>query len=67
VASKQRSAAVALSSVRVEGLEPEPAVVELLERWGRGEVSDKEFAEAQRTLACRGTLKRARTRRRRRA
>jgi len=55
--SKQRSAAIALRSVRVEGHEPEPAVVELLERWGRGEVSDTEFAKAQRVLALRGTLK----------
>jgi len=57
MSSRQRSAAIALGSVRAEGLEPEPAVVDLLERWGRGEVSDKELAQAKRTLATRGTLK----------
>lgn len=54
--SKARSAAVALGSLRAEGLEPEPAVVELIERWARGEVSDREFARAQRLIARRGTL-----------
>ena len=54
--SRERAAAIALGSVRAEGLEPEPAVVELLERWGRGEVSDAEFDEAQQILATYGTL-----------
>jgi len=54
--TRQEAAANALGSVRAEGGEPEPAVVELLERWGRGEVSDEEFAEAQKTLAAHGTL-----------
>lgn len=58
VTSRELSAAAALASVRAEGLEPEPAVVELLTRWGRGEVSDPEFAAARRELATRGTLTR---------
>ena len=44
VTSREQSAAAALASVRAERLEPEPAVVELLTRWGRGEVSDAQFA-----------------------
>jgi hypothetical protein len=58
VTSRELSAAAALASVRAEGLEPEPAVVELLTRWGRGEVSDAQFAAARQELAARGTLAR---------
>ena len=56
VTTRERAAAIALGSVRAEGLEPEPAVVELLERWGRREINDAEFAKAQKTLATHGTL-----------
>jgi hypothetical protein len=54
--SKERSVAKALASLRAEGLEPEPAVVELMERWGRGELTDQEFARAQKVIAAHGTL-----------
>ena len=54
--SKERAVAEALGSLRLEGLEPEPAVVELMERWARGEVSDVEFEAAQRTVDAHGTL-----------
>ena len=40
--SKEQAVADALGSLRAEDLEPEPAVVELMERWGRGEISDAE-------------------------
>jgi hypothetical protein len=46
----------ALASVRAEGLEPEPAVVDLLERYERGEVTDEQLDEASRNLASSGTL-----------
>lgn len=48
----------ALASVRAEGLEPEPAVVALLERYGRGEVTDEQLDDASRELASNGTLTR---------
>jgi hypothetical protein len=54
--SRRQAAANALGSVRAEGLEPEPAVVELLERWGRCEITDAEFDEAGKILAAQGTL-----------
>jgi hypothetical protein len=49
----------ALASVRVEGLEPEPAVVALLKRYGRGELTDEELDDASRKLASNGTLTRS--------
>ncbi len=55
--TRQHAAATALGSVRAEGLEPEPEVVELLERWARGEVSDAQLDEARKTLAAKGTLR----------
>lgn len=54
--SKERSVAKALASLRAEGLEPEPQVVELMKRWGQGELTDQEFARAQKVIAARGTL-----------
>jgi Antitoxin VbhA len=54
--SRRRAAAIALGSVRAEGLEPSLAVVELLERWGCGEVTDAELEAAEKTLAEHGTL-----------
>ena len=54
--SKEQAVADALGSLRAEGLEPEPAVVELMERWGRGEISDTEFRAAQKVIAAHGTL-----------
>lgn len=55
--TRQRAVAIALGSVRAEGLEPEPQVIELLDRWGRAEISDAAFDEALKTLAARGTLR----------
>ena len=52
--TRQRATAIALGSVRAEGLEPEPEVVELLDRWGRAELSDAAFDEALKTLAAQG-------------
>lgn len=56
VTSKEQAVADALGSLRAEGLEPEAAVVVLMERWGRGEITDKEFAAAQKVIAAHGTL-----------
>jgi hypothetical protein len=56
VTSKEQAVADALGSLRAEGLEPEPAVVVLMERWGRGEITDKEFRAAQKVIAAHGTL-----------
>jgi Antitoxin VbhA len=56
VTSKEQAVADALGSLRAEGLEPEPAVVVLMERWGRGEITDKEFSAAQKVIATHGTL-----------
>jgi hypothetical protein len=49
----------AMASVRAEGLEPEPAVVALLERYGRGELTDDQLDNARRVLASNGTLTRS--------
>jgi hypothetical protein len=56
VTSKEQAVADALGSLRAEGLEPEAAVVLLMERWGRGEITDEEFAAAQKVIAAHGTL-----------
>lgn len=56
VTSRQDAAATGLALVRAEGLEPEKAVTELLEAWGRGEVSDDDFDAARKELAQTGTL-----------
>lgn len=56
VTSRKLSVGNALASVRAEGLEPEPAVVELLERWGRGELTDVQLEDARKDLASHGTL-----------
>jgi hypothetical protein len=49
----------ALASVRAEGLEPEPSVVALLERYGRGELTEEQLDDASRELASNGTLTRS--------
>jgi hypothetical protein len=53
--TRDQAAANALGSVRAEGLEPAPEVVELLERWSRGELSDDELSEARKSLAVNST------------
>jgi len=58
VSNRELSVATALASVRAEGLEPELAVVELLTRWGHGEISDAQFALARKELAAYGSLAR---------
>jgi uncharacterized membrane protein len=57
MSDKEQAVAEALGSLRLEGLEPERAVVELMERWGRGEISDAEFEAAQKVIDAHGTLK----------
>jgi len=56
VTNRKLSVRNALASVRAEGLEPEPAVVDLLERYERGELTDEQLDEAGRSLASSGTL-----------
>jgi hypothetical protein len=54
--TKERAVAEALGSLRLEGLEPSPEVVELMQRWARGEISDDEFDAAQKIIDAHGTL-----------
>lgn len=54
--SRESAVAEALGSLRLEGLEPEPEVVELLARWAQGEITDAEFESAQKVIDAHGTL-----------
>lgn len=46
---RKRAAANALASVRLEGLDPGRGGL-LVERWARGELTDKQLAEGKRRL-----------------
>jgi hypothetical protein len=46
---RDEAAAIALASVRLEGLDPGRAEP-LLQRWARGELTDEQLAEAERRL-----------------
>lgn len=54
--TRERAVAIALGSMRAEGLEPTSAVVELLDRWRRGEINDAELEAAEQALATSGQL-----------
>lgn len=45
-------AADAIGSVRAEGLEPGPAVVEILDRWVDGSIATEQLGEAAQLLAA---------------
>lgn len=50
--SRAHIAADAIGSVRAEGLEPEPTVIEILDRWVRHKIATEQLGEAAQRIAA---------------
>ncbi|MFP5305316.1 MAG: antitoxin VbhA family protein [Gammaproteobacteria bacterium] len=50
MSTRRQIAANALASVRLEGLEPSPEILELGDAWAHGQASDEELLAAEQRL-----------------